>query len=65
MMSVMVVMVRVVRGEGGRGEGGGGRQRWRRRRDDGLVRIAGGVGRRGTTDAFVTSTVIVFRGCAG
>ena len=59
-MSVMVVMVWVVRGEGGSGEGGGGRQRSRRRRDDGLVWIAGGVGRRGTTDAFVTSTVVIF-----
>ena len=57
-MSVMVVVVRG--GEGGRGEGGGGGQRGRRRRDDGLVRIAGGVGRRGTADAFVTSTVVVF-----
>ena len=64
-MSVMVVMVWVVRGEGGRGERGGGRQRGRRRRNDGLVRIAGGVGRRGTTDAFITSTVVVFRGCTG
>ena len=63
-MSVMVVMVRVVRGEGGRRERGGGGQR-SRRRDNGLVRIAGGVGRRGATNAFVTSTVVVFRGCAG
>ena len=60
MSVVMVVVVWVVRGEGGRGERGGGGQRRRRRRDNGLVQIAGGVGRRGMTDAFVTSTVVVF-----
>jgi hypothetical protein len=54
----MSVMVWVVRGEGGRGERGGGRQR---RRNYGLVRIAGGgVGREGTTDALVASTFVIF-----
>ena len=59
LMSVVVVLW-VVRGEGGRGERGGGRQQ--RRRNDGLIRIAGGggVGRGGRTDAFVTSTFVVF-----
>ena len=55
-----MLVVWVVRGEGGRGERGGGRQG--RRRDDELVWIAGGggVGRGGRTNALVTSTFVVF-----